>query len=86
MKTKLKSDRASDDAPCSALDGLEKCPLHQKTPFVITNVSQTQFSIARYSCGCRYNGEHYVYLPLTDELIRDDVRIWKLKMDKVKLK
>lgn len=70
--------------PCSALDGLADCQLHRRTPFGITNVSQTQLSISRYSGGCRFDGEYYVYLPHTDELIRDDVRKWKLKMNKPK--
>lgn len=46
------------------------------------NVSQTQFSIARYYGGCQYNGDSYTYLPETDELIRDDVLQWKLKRKK----
>ena len=59
------------------LDGLENCPLHRRTPFGIRDVSQTPFSIARYSMGCKFNGDHYIYLPPTDELIRSDVQKWK---------
>jgi hypothetical protein len=68
----------------SALSGLENCPLHRRTPFGMTNVSMTQFSIARYSMGCTLNGDHYVYVPKTDELIRADVLKWKKKHEKAK--
>ena len=64
------------------LDGLDTCPLNKRTPFVIRNVSQTQFSIARYSGGCTLNGDHYIYIQPTDELIRADVLKWKKKAQK----
>ena len=64
------------------LDGLDNCPLHKRTPFWIRNVSKTQFSIARYSGGCTLNGDRYVYLPQTDELIRADVLKWEKKAQK----
>lgn len=64
------------------LDGLDNCPLHKRTPFGIRNVSQTQFSIARYSGGCTLNGDRYVYIPHADELIRADVLKWKKKAQK----
>lgn len=57
--------------------GLDGCPLHRRTPYGITNVRMSQFSVARYSGGCKYNGESYTYLPDTDELIRDDVLKWQ---------
>jgi hypothetical protein len=52
------------------------CPLSRDTPFGITNVSHTQLSIARHYGGIGFNGQKYTYLPLTDELIRDDVLRW----------
>ena len=64
------------------LDGLDNCPLHKRNPFGIRNVSKTQFSIARYSGGCTLNGDHYIYIPPTDELIRADVLKWKQKAQK----
>lgn len=64
------------------LDGLENCPLHKRNPFGIRNVSQTQLSIARYSGGCTLNGDHYIYIPHADELIRADVLKWKKKAQK----
>ena len=64
------------------LDGLDNCPLHKRNPFGIRNVSQTQFSIARYSGGCTLNGDHYIYIPPTDELIRADVLKLKKKAQK----
>lgn len=66
----------------SQLDGLRDCPLHRNTPFGMTNVSMTQLSIARFYGGINYNGEHYIYLPETDELIRKDVFKWKQDQDK----
>ena len=66
----------------SKLDGLDNCPLHKRTPFGIRNVSQTQLSLARYSGGCNYNGDHFIYFPPTDELIRADVLKWKKKAQK----
>lgn len=62
------------------LDDLAGCPLHRRTPFGITNVTQTQFSIARFYGAPELNGEPYTYLPDTDELIRDDVLCWKNKV------
>ena len=64
------------------LDGLDNCPLHKRTPFGIRNVSQTQFSIVRHSGGCTLNGDRYIYIPHTDELIRADVLKWKKKAQK----
>lgn len=66
------------------LDNLENCPLHKRTPYGVRNVTQTQFSIARFSMGCTFNGDHYVYIPPTDELIRADVLKWsKNEEDKI---
>lgn len=61
----------------TALDGVGNCGLHKRTPYGITNVSMTQFSIARHYGGIKFNGDHYVYLPDTDELIREDVLRWQ---------
>ena len=41
-----------------------------------TNVSSTQFSIARHYGGVKVNGSHYVYNPTDDSLIREDVLKW----------
>lgn len=51
----------------------------------MTNVSMTQFSIARHSMGCTLNGDHYIYVPQTDELIRADVLKWKKKRENARL-
>ena len=61
----------------SDLTGLEDCPLTRKTPFGISGVSNSQFSIARHYGGITYSGESYTYLPKTDELIRNDVLKWQ---------
>ena len=46
---------------------------------MIRGVSQTQFSIARHYGGVSFSGQNYTYLPVTDELIRDDVANWLAK-------
>jgi hypothetical protein len=57
-------------------DALEWSGLEPWTPFVIQDVSRTQLSVARHYGGCLYRGKEYVYLPTTDELVRDDVVRW----------
>lgn len=42
-------------------------------PAIISGVTASQLSIARHYGGCRAFGRHYIYVPTTDELIRDDV-------------
>jgi hypothetical protein len=37
------------------------------------NVSQTQLSIARHYGGCKVQGQYFVYNPVDDSLIREDV-------------
>ena len=66
------------------IDALQNTDLHRETPFLIRGVSQTQFSIARYYGGVKYNGHAYTYLADTDELIRDDVEKWVTKRRKPK--
>jgi hypothetical protein len=63
----------------SILTDLDDCPLHRKSPYGITNVSITQFSVARYYGGMNFNGSLYIYNPPTDELIREDVLKWQTK-------
>lgn len=45
----------------------------QVAPYAIRNVSTSIFSIARHYGGVRAYSTYYVYLPESDELIRDDV-------------
>lgn len=66
----------------SELTGLEECGLHRRTPYGMTNVRMTQFSIARFYGGITFNGDSYTYLPHTDELIRNDVLKWKRRQKK----
>lgn len=40
---------------------------------VITNVSMSQFSVARHFGGCNINGQKYIYIPPEDALIRQDL-------------
>ena len=76
----------NDTKKFSVLSDLDACPLHRKSPFGITNVTQTQFSIARYYGGINFNGSMYIYYPDTDELIREDDMKWKAKKLKTKHK
>jgi hypothetical protein len=76
----------NDTKKFSVLSDLDSCPLHRKSPFGITNVTQTQFSIARYYGGINFNGSMYIYYPDTDELIREDVMKWRAKELKKKHK
>lgn len=46
-------------------------------PERIYNVSQTQFSVARFYGGCSFNGADYHYDAESDTLIRMD--IWKAR-------
>ena len=64
------------------LDGLDRCDLHKRTPYGITNVRMTQFSIARHYGAIKFNGDTFIYFPDTDELVRDDVLKWKKKSQK----
>ena len=80
------SETQNDFKKISILKDLDDCPLHRKSPFGITNVTQTQFSIARYYGGINFNGSIYIYHPYTDELIREDVMKWRAKELKKKHK
>lgn len=55
---------------------LQNTKLSRNTPFSIQGVSNSQLSIARHYGGCKYQGRQYVYIPTTDELIREDVVKW----------
>lgn len=66
------------------LAALQETILPRDTPFIIQGVSSTQLSVARHYGGCRVQGREYKYVPLTDELIRDDVVKWLLKYRKDK--
>ena len=68
------------------IDALQLSNLDRATPFAIGGVSQSQLSIARYYGGCKFQGRNYSYLPLTDELLRDDVVKWLAKHRKAQKK
>ena len=68
------------------LTGLDDCPLHRNSPYGVANVSHTQLSIARYYGAINFNGFKYIYNPMTDELIREDVLKWKTKQWRAKQK
>lgn len=50
-----------------------------KGPERIYHVSKTQLSVARFAGGCTFNGTYYVYNPMEDMLIRDDILIAEQK-------
>lgn len=62
-----------------ALIGNDICNLPRNSPYIIFNVSKTQFSVVRFSGTCRFNGYNYTYMPKTDELWRDDFLQWITK-------
>ena len=66
----------------SEIDALQLSKLDRDTPFAISGVSNGQLSIARHYGGCTFQGKKYIYMPLTDELIRDDVMKWLEKYRK----
>lgn len=68
------------------LSGLDDCPLHRNAPYGLKNVSHTQLSIARYYGAINFNGFKYIYNPIADELIREDVLKWKTKQWRAKQK
>jgi hypothetical protein len=70
----------------SILMELDDCPLHRDSPYGVTNVSHTQLSIARYYGAINFNGFKYIYHPMTDELIREDVLKWQTKQWREKQK
>jgi len=43
-----------------------------KPQLLYRHISHGQLSLARRSMGARINGYHYVYNPMTDELLRED--------------
>jgi len=61
---------------------LDLSDLNRDTPFMITNVSYTQLSIAKFYGAINYNGVIFEYMPETDELVRHDVVKWLAKFRK----
>ncbi len=66
------------------IDAMNASSLTRETPFLICGVRQTQFSIARFYGGAKFNGADYTYFEGSDELIRDDVLKWLTKLRKPK--
>ena len=56
--------------------------LHKNSPYAISGVSGSMFSLARYTGGIRVSGFDYTYLPAHDECVRDDVLKMVKKMRK----
>lgn len=68
------------------LDSLDASTLPRETAFLIQGVSNSMFSLAWYYGGATVQGAAYIYLPLSDELIRADVLKWLAKHRKATLK
>lgn len=64
-------------------NGLILAGLHQRTPFSIISISNTQLSIARYYGRMMFEGEAYTHIPETDSLVRLDVAAWLRRRDKI---
>lgn len=64
----------------SEIDLINSSNLSRSTPFMIRGVSSGMFSVARYYGGAKYNGASYTYHQPTDELIRDDVLKFVMKI------
>lgn len=56
---------------------------HTRTPHRFYQVSRGQFSVARHYGSLRFGGDYYIYVPSTDELVRDDVLKWEKKRKEV---
>ena len=61
------------------IEALQSSKLDKEAPFLIRGVSNSQLSIARHYGGCTFQKRWYKYMPLTDELIRDDAVKWLAK-------
>lgn len=61
------------------VQALQSSGLPRATPYIITGASQGPLSIARHYGGIAYQGARYIYIPPTDELVRDDVLKWLAK-------
>lgn len=58
------------------IEALSASALGRTTPFLIQGVTTSQLSVARHYGGCTFQGRSYLYIPTTDELVRDDVMAW----------
>lgn len=55
------------------IERLQTAGLPEDAPFIIQGVSQSLYSVARHYGGATIQKRHYLYIPPTDELIREDV-------------
>jgi hypothetical protein len=62
------------------------CDLPTDSPYVINGVMNTQFSIARFYGGVKFNDHHYFYDADHDQLVRGDVLAWITKQRKAAAK
>ena len=70
----------------SLVEALKAIGLGDQTGIVYPHVSETQYSVARYSCGANVNGKYYDYLPEFDWLIRADAHKDAIKWAKAQAK
>ena len=62
------------------------CDLPTDSPYVINGVMSTQFSIARFYGGIKFNDYSYTYNADADQLVRRDVLTWVTKRRKAAAK
>lgn len=68
------------------IEALQTSKLSRETPFAIQGVSSGYFSVARHYGGAKFNGSDYTYFSDSDELVRDDVIKFVMKLRKPKRK
>jgi hypothetical protein len=74
----------------ATIDDLRKYQTELKAKFgsdtyvAYANISYSQMSIARHYGSANIQGKHYVYNPVDDSLIREDVVKWVAKRKKAK--
>lgn len=82
-------DDEDDDVVRSSLsdadiDALQGSDLSIKAPFLMRNVSNGMFSVARHYGGAKFQGFNYTYNPEFDELVRSDVLKFLAKLRRKK--
>ena len=78
LRSIVPDDDEDDDVVRSSLsdadiDALQGSGLSIKAPFLMRNVSNGMFSVARHYGGAKFQGFNYTYNPEFDELVRSDV-------------
>jgi hypothetical protein len=67
------------------LELLKASSMDHTTPYSYQDASKTHLSTARLAGGVTINGEAYIYIEYTDEIIREDVYRWLMARRKRKV-